>query len=43
MQSYKGIKKKNWIYYLKKMEFRHNNRELNHDELTSKIIRILMS
>ena len=43
MQSYKGIKKKNWIYYLKEMEFRYNNRELNHDELTSKIIKILMS
>ncbi len=35
MQSYKGIKKKNWLYYLKEMEFRYNYRDLNHDELVN--------
>ena len=43
MHIYKGIKKKNWIYYLKEMEFRYNNRELDHDELVGKIIKILMN
>lgn len=43
MHTYKGIKKKNWIYYLKEMEFRYNNRNLNHDQLVEKIIQILMS
>jgi len=43
MQSYKGIRKKNWIYYLKEMEFRYNNRELDHDETVAKIINILMN
>lgn len=43
MHSYKGIKKKNWIYYLKEMEFRYNNRELNHDKMVTKIIEILMN
>jgi len=42
MHTYKGIKKKNWLYYLKEMEFRYNNRDLNHDELVNKIIEILM-
>ena len=43
MQSYKEIKKKNWLYYLKEMEFRYNYRDLNHDELVGKIIEILMN
>lgn len=43
MHTYKGIKKKNWILYLKEMEFRYNNRLLNFDQLAVKIIGILMS
>lgn len=43
MHTYKGIKKKNWIYYLKEMEFRYNNRRLRFDDLVTKIIGILMT
>lgn len=43
MHTYKGIKKKNWILYLKEMEFRFNNRKLSFAEQVIKIIRILMS
>lgn len=41
MQTYKGIRKKNWIYYLKEMEFRYNHRGLELEDLTLKIIDIL--
>lgn len=43
MHTYKGIKKKNWILYLKEMEFRYNNRRLDFDQLVEKLIGILMS
>lgn len=43
MHTYKGIKKKNWILYLKEMEFRYNNRRANFDEIVAKIIGILIS
>lgn len=43
MHTYKGIKKKNWILYLKEMEFRYNNRKLDFADLVEKIIGILMS
>ena len=43
MHTYKGIKKKNWVYYLKEMEFRYNHRKLSFEEMTLNIIRILMS
>lgn len=43
MHTYKGIKKKNWIYYLKEMEFRYNNRKLNFNQMVEKIIEILMT
>lgn len=43
MGAYKGIRKKNWLYYLKEMEFRYNYRQLNHDQFVSKIIQVLMS
>jgi transposase len=43
MHTYKGIRKANWIYYLKEMEFRYNNRQMNFDKLVLKIIGILMS
>ena len=43
MGTYKGIRKKNWLYYLKEMEFRYNYRHLNHDQLVVKIIQLLMS
>jgi len=39
---YKGIRKKNWIYYLKEMEFRYNFRNLEYEQRVQKIIRILM-
>ena len=41
MQSYKGIRKKNWKKYLKEMEFRYNYRDLEYDDLTLKIIEVL--
>lgn len=43
MHTYKGIKKKNWMLYLKEMEFRYNNRKLNFSEIVDKLIAILMS
>lgn len=43
MHTYKGIKKKNWLFYLKEMEFRYNNRRLNFEEIVNKIITNLMS
>lgn len=43
MHTYKGIKKKNWILYLKEMEFRYNQRKLNFDKQVLKIIEIIMS
>lgn len=43
MHTYKGIKKTNWIFYIKEMEFRYNNRELSFDEMTEKIITLLLS
>jgi len=43
MHTYKGIRKNNWIYYLKEMEFRYNNRELTFDQMTEKVIQILMT
>lgn len=43
MHTYKGIKKKNWINYLKEMEFRYNNRKLTFNEIVEKIIDILMT
>ena len=43
MHIYKGIKKRNWIYYLKEMEFRYNNRELGHDEFIKKLSQLLLT
>lgn len=43
MHTYKGIKKKNWLLYLKEMEFRYNNRKLSFDEIVEKIITMLMT
>jgi len=43
MNSYKGIRKNNWLSYLKEMEFRYNNRNLDHDQFVTKIINILMN
>jgi len=43
MHTYKGIKKKNWLLYLKEMEFRYNNRKLSFKQKVLKIIKILMS
>lgn len=43
MHTYKGIKKKNWLYYLKEMEFRYNNRKLDFEEMELKIVGLLMS
>lgn len=43
MHTYKGIKKKNWLLYLKEMEFRYNNRRFSFNEIVNKIITNLMS
>ena len=43
MHTYKGIKKTNWLLYLKEMEFRYNNRKLSFDQMVEKIIKILMA
>lgn len=43
MHTYKGIKKTNWIYYIKEMEFRYNNRTLSFDEIVEKLITLLLS
>lgn len=43
MHTYKGIKKTNWIFYIKEMEFRFNNRQLSFDQMSEKIIAILLS
>lgn len=43
MHTYKGIKKKNWLLYLKEMEFRYNNRHMSFDEMVEKIMTILMT
>lgn len=43
MHTYKGIKKKNWLLYLKEMEFRYNYRKLGFDGLVEKMIKILMT
>ncbi len=42
MHTYNGIRKKNWKYYLKEMEFRYNYRNLDFGEQVDKIIEILM-
>ncbi len=42
MGTYKGIKKKNWKYYLKEMEIRYNYRNLDFGQQVDKIIKILM-
>lgn len=43
MHTYKGIKKTNWLLYLKEMEFRYNYRQLSFDEMVEKIIKMVMS
>lgn len=43
MHTYKGIREKNWIYYIKEMEFRYNYRELSLEDQVKKIINILMN
>jgi len=37
-----SIRKKNWKYYLKEMEFRYNHRNLYFAEQIGKIIEVLM-
>jgi len=41
MHVYKGIRKENWIYYLKEMEFRYNNRKLDFDDLVIELLIVL--
>lgn len=43
MHTYKGIKKKNWLLYLKEMEWRYNNRQLSFDEQVGEIMKLLMT
>lgn len=38
---YKGIRKENWIYYLKEMEFRYNNRQCDFDQMVTQLIGLL--
>lgn len=38
---YKGIRKENWLSYLKELEFRYNNRNLDYDEQVLKLIELL--
>lgn len=43
MHTYKGIRKLNWIFYLKEMEWRYNNRKLTFEQQVFKLIKLLMS
>src|SRR3989344_2944579 len=43
MHTYKGIKKKNWLLYLKEMEWRYNNRGLSFDEQVGETMKLLMT
>ena len=43
MHTYKGIKKKNWVLYIKEMVFRYNYRALSFDQMGEKIIALLMA
>jgi len=43
MHTYKGIRKPNWIYYLKEMEWRYNHRKQSFEQQVVEIIKLLMS
>lgn len=43
MHTYKGIKKKNWLLYLKEMEWRYNNRGLKFTDQVTEIMKLLMT
>jgi transposase len=43
MHTYKGIRKPNWIYYLKEMEWRYNYRQLDFEHQVLAVIKLLMS
>lgn len=43
MHTYKGIKKKNWLLYLKEMEWRYNNRDIKFHDQVTKIMKLLMT
>ena len=43
MHTYKGIKKKNWLLYLKEMEWRYNNRHLKFNDQVTQIMKLLMT
>lgn len=43
IHTYKGVSKKNWLLYLKEMEWRYNNRHLSFDEQAGEIIKLLMT
>lgn len=38
---YKGIRKENWLFYLKELEFRYNQRQFTFDQQTEHIIEML--
>jgi transposase len=42
MNTYKGIRKRNWEYYLKEMEFRYNYRDLTFAQQVNKLVEIIM-
>lgn len=43
MAVYKGIRKHNWIFYLKEMEFRYNHRRFTFEQQVEKLIKLLMT
>jgi len=43
MGIYQGIRKENWIYYLKEVEFKYNSRNDTYDKQVNDIIKLLMS
>lgn len=43
MHTYKGIRKSNWLLYLKEMEWRYNHRQQNFEDQVLLIIKLLMS
>jgi len=43
MHTYKGIKKKNWVFSIKEMEWRYNTRDLTFAEQVTEIMKLLMT
>ncbi len=43
MQVYQGIRRENWSYYLKEIEFKYNNRDASFEAQVKEIVEILMN